>query len=99
MTLAQRFLPLLATLPLLGCATTPSEPPQPLIRTVEVAVAVPTPCPALASMGDEPSYPDTDEAIRSAPSIGALAQLYAQGRLMRVQRLAEYAAAKAGCMF
>lgn len=82
-----------------GCQTTPQEPPEPVVRTVEVKVATPVPCPALAELGPEPAYPDTAEAIEAAPDIGALAQLYAQGRLLRMQRLAEYTAAKAGCIF
>lgn len=85
-------------LALAGCAAK-QERPQPVIQTVETKVAVPVPCPALAALGDEPSYPDTDEAIASAATIGELAALYAKGRVMRIQRLAEYAATKATCVF
>lgn len=82
-----------------GCASTPSKPLEPSIRTVEVKVAVPVPCPALTELGEEPSYPDTDEAIAKAATIGQLAALYAKGRAMRVQRLLEYSVARASCVF
>ena len=82
-----------------ACHTTPSEPPQPVVRTVEVAVQVPVPCPALDQLGPEPVYPDTADAIANADGIGELARLYATGRLMRIQRLAEYAAVKQACKF
>lgn len=98
-TVVAAFCAALAAPVLAGCATTPHEPPEPVVRTVEVKVAQPVPCPALEALGPEPDYPDTDEALRNAPGVGDLAKLYAQGRLMRVQRLAEYAAAKVGCVF
>jgi hypothetical protein len=86
----------LATLVALGgCVTPPdvSEPP----RTITVNVPTPVPCEALAALGAEPSYPDTDEALRLAPGIGQLAQLYRAGRAMRQQRLDEYITARAAC--
>lgn len=95
----RRIVVLSAALALAGCKTPPPVDLVPSIRTVETKVAVPVPCPALAALGEEPSYPDTDEAIAAAATIGALAALYAKGRVMRVQRLAEYAVAKAGCQF
>jgi hypothetical protein len=98
-TVVASLLAFLATPALTGCATTPHDLPEPVVRTVEVKVATPVPCPALAALGDEPAYPDTEEAIKNAPSIGELARLYAIGRLMRSQRLSEYVAAKTGCMF
>lgn len=98
-TVVAAFCAILAATGLAGCATTPHEPPEPVVRTVEVKVAQPVPCPALAELGPEPDYPDTDEAIRNAAGVGDLAKLYAQGRLMRAQRLSEYAAAKVGCIF
>lgn len=89
----------LALASLVGCKTAPLEPLEPSIRTVEVKVAVPVPCPALTELGEEPSYPDTDEAIAKAATIGQLAALYAKGRAMRVQRLLEYSVARASCVF
>lgn len=91
---------LLGATALAACATgTPPEPLEPAVRTVEVKVAQPVPCPALAALGEEPAYPDTDEAILAAPGPAARAALYAEGRKMRVKRLAEYVAAKLGCIF
>lgn len=85
-------------LALTACATTKAIK-EPEIRTVEVKVAVPVPCAALEALGPEPTYPDTDAAIAEAETIGALARLYAKGRLMRTQRLAEYLSVKASCLF
>lgn len=82
-----------------GCATTQSPPPEPIIRTVEIKVATPVPCKALEKLGPEPTYPDTDAAIAEAKTPGALAKLYVNGRVMRIQRLAEYSIAKASCLF
>lgn len=84
---------------LASCAAGPQIRPEPEIRTVTVKVATPVPCPALAQLGAEPSYPDTDAALQAAPDIRTLAKLYAKGRLMRMQRLAEYGAAKVACTF
>lgn len=82
-----------------GCATTPSEPSEPQVRTVTVYVPQPVPCPALAQLGEEPEYPDTDEAIRAAENMAELALMYATGRKLRVQRLKEYEATAVACNF
>lgn len=82
-----------------GCSGRPQSSPEPIVRTVEVKVATPVPCKALEALGPEPAYPDTDDAIAGATSIGQLAALYAKGRAMRAQRLLEYSVAKAGCIF
>lgn len=82
-----------------GCATAPVEPSEPQIRNVIVNVPTPVPCPALAQLGDDPAYPDTDAAIRAAESMAELALLYATGRKMRIQRLKEYSATAAACDF
>jgi hypothetical protein len=74
-------------------------PPEPIIKTVEVKVAVPVPCPALAKLGPEPAYPDTDAALNAAPDIWVATKLITAGRLMRLKRLAEYGAARASCTF
>lgn len=95
----RNFLALMCVVALAACASTPQPRPDPEIKTVEVKVATPVPCKALASLGPEPDYPDTDAAIKTAPSIGALAKIYAKGRLMRMQRLSEYSVAKASCLF
>lgn len=84
---------------LTGCATDGQTRLEPEVRTVEVKVPTPVPCPALERLGPEPAYPDTDAAIQGAATIGDLAALYAAGRKLRVQRLAEYFAAKTSCIF
>jgi hypothetical protein len=89
----------LAALLLSACAGRPQSLPEPVVRTVTVKVATPVPCPALEALGPEPAYPDTDEAIAAAGTIGTLASLYAKGRLVRAQRLAEYIAAATACKF
>lgn len=83
---------------LTGCKTLETAP-EPVVRTVEVTVTKPVPCPALASLGPEPAYPDTDEAIRAATNMAERALLVMTGRKLRVQRLAEYVAASAACQF
>lgn len=92
-------LAILATLVATGCASTPKEPLEPLVRTVEVVVEKPVACPALVELGDEPAYADSDAALAAAGNFAQLAQLYAIGRKQRIQRLAEYVAAKTGCIF
>lgn len=94
----RNLLALLSVVALAGCAAR-TPPPEPEIRTVEVKVNVPVPCEAMKSLGPEPAYADTDEAIAAAQDIGTLAKLYAKGRLQRVQRLKEYMVAKASCLF
>lgn len=92
----QGLLAVAAALALTACATTPTEPS---VRTVEVVVTKPVPCPALATLGPEPTYSDTDEAIRNAGNLAERALLYAKGRAERSQRLLEYASARAACTF
>lgn len=95
-----RILVAALALALWGCSSgRPQTVPEPIVERVEVKVPTPVPCPALSRLGPEPAYPDTDEAIAKATSLGELAALYAMGRLKRVQRLAEYAAAKGACVF
>lgn len=75
-------------------------PPEPVVRTVTVKVPTAIPCPALAQLGGEPSYPDTDAALRAvASNLADALTLLGVGRLLRIQRLAEYEAAKTGCSF
>lgn len=96
----RHILALAAALGLAGCASHANLPSlEPSVRPVEVKVQVPVPCPALTALGAEPAYPDTDGAIAREETIGGLARLYAKGRIMRMQRLAEYAVAKAACVF
>lgn len=94
-----RVFAILAALPLAACQTTPDEPSEPQIRTVEVVVNKPVPCPALAELGPEPLYADSDEAIAAANGIGELSQLYRIGRAQRQARLMTYVAVAAACVF
>jgi hypothetical protein len=82
-----------------GCATTRSEPSEPRIVVQEVKVPTPVPCPALAQLGPEPIYVDSDEAVRAAANVAERAKLVALGRAQRIKRLAEYAAARLACSF
>lgn len=79
-----------------ACAS--GSPPEPQIRTVEVSVPVQVPCEALKALGAEPDYPDTEEALLSAPNLFERVRLMAQGRLLKNARLAQYAAARASCL-
>lgn len=88
-------LALLATVVATGCKTTPAEEPRVVVK--EVVVTKPVPCPALGTLGPEPNYPDTEQALVNAVSVGVLARLYRIGRAMRQQRLTEYMAARAAC--
>ena len=95
-----RVATLLACTLLAACGGKVAKPlPVPRIEVVETKVTVPVPCPALAALGPEPTYPDTDEAIAAASTVGQLSKLYVKGRLLRAQRLAEYAVARAACTF
>lgn len=83
-----------------GCATTPRERPEPIVRVVTNTVTKPVPCPALAELAaSKPVYPDTEEAIRAAANMAERALLYAKGRLMRMAREAQYEAAASACDF
>lgn len=92
-----RALVFVAALALAACAGKVVERPEPIVVTQEVKVPVPVPCATLQALGPEPTYPDTDAALKAAPSIFARVKLLAQGRLMRITRLAEYEVAKAAC--
>jgi hypothetical protein len=97
-TLSTALFLLLATLLAQGCQTA-SETPLSRLDVQVVEVSVPIPCPALSSLGPEPAYPDTDEAIRSARNVAERALLYATGRVLRMNRLNEYQTAAKACDF
>ncbi|WP_340646729.1 hypothetical protein [Phenylobacterium sp.] len=84
---------LLSLLALAACASAPREP---VVKVVEVKVAVPVTC-APKTLGAAPVYPDTDAAVRASPGPGDLLQLLAAGRLLRDQRLAEIEPVIAAC--
>ena len=91
---------ILAALLLSGCAGRGQlTPPEPVVVTKEVQVAVPVACPALAKLGPEPDYADTDDALRAAPDIFEQARILAKGRLQHIKRTSEYIAARVACTF
>lgn len=79
---------------LAACGTT--KAPEPVIRTIEVKVPVPVTC-VPSNLGPAPTYPDTDHALRAAPSAPERYQLLAAGRLLRIQRQSETEPVIAGC--
>lgn len=86
-------------LALSACATGPRTPPEPIVRTVEVKVPVVAPCPALATLGAAPAYPDTEAALTAAPNLFERVKLLLAGRVLRVQRELALTAAVGACQF
>lgn len=82
---------ILAALTLTACASTPA----PRIEYRDVKVAIPVKC--AINPGQDPTYPDTDEAIKAAPDIAEKVRLLLAGRFLRIGREAELKAAVAGC--
>lgn len=68
---------------------------QTKVETVAITLPIPVPC--AQSLGPEPNYPDTDEALSAAPNIFEWVKLTKAGRLMRIARAAELQAAIAAC--
>lgn len=78
-----------AALPLLaGCGGAGAGRPEPRLITQEVLVEVPGPPCVPAGLRSTPSYPDTDDALRTATPARRY-QLIAEGRELRKARLAE----------
>jgi hypothetical protein len=69
-------------------ACTHAAPPEPIIRTVEVKVPVPTSC-VPKKLGDPPEYVDSDAALRAAAGPEDRYQLVYAGRKQRIARSAE----------
>ena|SRR5438309_3196598 len=76
---------------LCACASHPPSTVAP--RTVEIAV----PVACRVSLQPEPNWPDTDEALRSAPGLFDRVKLLVAGRLLRVARARELNAALEAC--
>lgn len=76
---------------LAGCGT----PPTPRIEVREVKIPVAVAC--AADPGPDPTYPDTDEALRNVPDVATGVRLITAGRLLRDARIGELKAALAGC--
>lgn len=92
---------IIALLALAGCAGQAdlTPPAEPVVQIKEVRVAVPVACGALAKLGPEPDYADTDTALLAAPDIFEQARILAKGRLQRIKRASEYLAARVACTF
>lgn len=89
----KRALILAACLALTACAHTQPAEPVTVVQRVEIPVS--TPC--KVDIGPDPQYPDTDEALRSAPGLFERVQLLVAGRLLRIARDLEKTAALRGC--
>lgn len=76
-----------------ACASTP--PPETVVRTIEVAVPIATPC--RVSVGPAPTYVDSADALRQAADIFEAMKLRAAGRAQRQAREAVLQAALDGC--
>lgn len=88
-----RALLFIMALTLAGCAGGP--PLDPKIVTQVVDHPVPVRC--APNIGPEPAYPDTDDALRSAPDLFTRVKLLVAGRGMRIARDVQKSAALAGC--
>lgn len=88
-----RAVALLACLSACACARPPA--PEPIVRTVEVLVPVPTLC--RPDIGPAPQYADAPEALRQAADIFDAMKLRAAGRAQRQAREAVLQAALDGC--
>lgn len=81
-----------------GCAgRVPPIAREPIIRTVEVRVPVPQPCPMLDRLGPAPVYPDTAEALHGAPNLFERVKLLVAGRALRIGREAALIGAAQAC--
>lgn len=89
-------LALLLTLPLLGACAHLNRIPEPIIVTQQVAVAVVGAC-VPKGLGPEPTYVDSDEALRSAKEGPVRFQLLTVGREQRAGRLRELEPVIRGC--
>lgn len=81
-----RFLPATALLALAACAAGPR--PEPEVRIQEVYVEKPVTC-VPGNLGEAPTYPDSDDALRRAADAAERYALLWAGRLLRAARLGE----------
>lgn len=92
-----KLLLLLPALLLAGCATVPGAPPEPIIVVQDVIIpGPPAPC-VPASLGPEPDYVDTKEALVNASEGAVRYQLLIAGRIQRMARLSELEPVVKGC--
>jgi hypothetical protein len=93
-----RYLALVGAALLGACAHSPRPAPEPVIVTKEVKVPVTVPLPKCSAvLPPAPSYPDTPEAMTAASDIFERTKLLLKGRLLRIQRELELAAALGTC--
>lgn len=85
------FVIIMCAVSLAGCATAP----EPRIEVREVRIPVPVAC--AADPGPAPAYPDTPEALATAPDVFEGVKLLKAGRALRIAREAELNAALKGC--
>lgn len=76
-----------------ACAATAPVTPQVVTREVQIPVAVK----CHPDIGPEPSYPDTDAALKAAPDLYTKVADLVAGRLLRIAREAQLNAALSGC--
>lgn len=87
-----RALILALALTLAGCAT--EGPPAPL---PPITTTVPIPVSCVPDLGAKPEFPDTDAALKSAPSTFDRIKLLVAGRILRIAYQAKLEAALAAC--
>lgn len=92
------ILALSLVLTLAACAGSMDRPPpEPTIVTKEVLVEVSKPCATVEALGPEPAYPDTDEALATAPNLFEKVKLLVTGRILRITRLRAFNSAVRAC--
>lgn len=81
---------------LAGCAHAPAAAPEPALAPIEVDRPVAASC-VPANMADAPEYPDTDQALKTAPDAAERYQLLYAGRKVRTARVNELEPVIAAC--
>lgn len=89
-------LALLIALAVSACATRPEPRPDPVVSVQYVDRPVAVPC-VSTSIGDPPTYSDSDDALRAAPDAAERYRLVALGRVERTGRLEVLEAALSVC--
>ncbi len=87
----KRLAILTVALALTACAT--DNAPKP-VTTVTVKIPVPTPC---GPVVPKPDFPDSDEALRTAPDLFTRVKLLVAGRLIRIAYERELEAVSTAC--
>ena len=77
---------------LAGCASTPHQTPKAIVETVPIA----TPC-VPPNVPAEPTYVDSDDALKGVPDAAERYRLLIAGRAQRQSRLDTLEPVVAGC--